>query len=69
MFDYYMKSQTEQFSFIRIPKMLITEETFESLSIQAKLLYFLIILSQFIIFIHNELKIGWNGNLSSSSPV
>lgn len=38
-FDYYTGSQAEQFSFIRIPKVLLLHETFSSLSIQAKLLY------------------------------
>jgi len=38
-FDYYTGSQAEQFSFIRIPKLLLLHETFSSLSIQAKLLY------------------------------
>lgn len=43
MFDYYMKSQAVQFNFIRIPKTLITEKLFEALSIQAKLLYGMLI--------------------------
>ena len=30
-FDYYYGSQADQFSFIRIPRMLLTEETFSSL--------------------------------------
>ena len=38
-FDYYTGSQAEQFSFIRIPKLLLLHETFSSLSIRAKLLY------------------------------
>ena len=38
-FDYYTGAQAEQFSFIRIPKLLLLHETFSSLSIQAKLLY------------------------------
>lgn len=38
-FDYYYGSQAEQFSFIRIPRMLLTEETFAPLSLQSKMLY------------------------------
>ena len=38
-FDYYTGAKAEQFSFIRIPKLLLLHETFSSLSIQAKLLY------------------------------
>ena len=38
-FDYYYGSQAEQFSFIRIPRMLLTEETFSSLTLQSKMLY------------------------------
>jgi hypothetical protein len=42
-FNYYTKSQAEQYHFIRIPKVLITEELFSSLSVWAKLLYGLLI--------------------------
>ena len=38
-FDYYYGSQADQFSFIRIPRMLLTEDTFEKLTLQAKILY------------------------------
>ena len=38
-FDYYYGSQAEQFSFIRIPRMLLTEKTFSSLTLQSKMLY------------------------------
>lgn len=38
-FTYYKKSEAEQFSFIRIPKAMMTEEIFSSLSSQAKILY------------------------------
>ena len=38
-FDYYYGSQADQFSFIRIPRMLLTEETFSPLSLQSKMLY------------------------------
>ena len=36
---YYYKNQAEQFSFIRVPKILVTDNMFKSLSIEAKLLY------------------------------
>lgn len=38
-FEYYYGSQADQFSFIRIPKAMLTEKTFSSLSLQAKMLY------------------------------
>lgn len=38
-FDYYYGFQAEQFSFIRIPRMLLTEDTFSSLTLQSKMLY------------------------------
>ena len=38
-FDYYYGSQAEQFSFIRIPRIMLTEETFATLSLQSKMLY------------------------------
>lgn len=38
-FDYYYGSQADQFSFIRIPRMLLTEDTFEKLTLQSKMLY------------------------------
>ena len=39
VFNYYKKSEANQFNFIRIPKVLMTEESFDSLSLQSKLLY------------------------------
>ena len=38
-FDYYYGSQADQFSVIRIPRMLLTEDTFSSLTLQSKMLY------------------------------
>lgn len=38
-FDYYYGAQADQFSFIRIPRMLLIEETFSSLTLQSKMLY------------------------------
>ncbi|MCF0129281.1 MAG: replication initiator protein A [Pseudobutyrivibrio sp.] len=40
---YYYREEAEQFSFIRIPKAMMTEEIFSSLSMQAKLLYGLLL--------------------------
>ena len=36
---YFYKQQAEQFAFIRIPKAMMTEEVFAPLSMQAKILY------------------------------
>lgn len=38
-FDYYYGNQADQFSFIRIPRVMLTEAAFSSLSMQAKVLY------------------------------
>lgn len=38
-FRYYYGSQADQFSFIRIPRALLTDKMFAALSVQAKLLY------------------------------
>lgn len=38
-FEYYYGSQADQFNFIRIPKALITDEIFDTLSVNAKMLY------------------------------
>lgn len=38
-FNYYYGSQADQFSFIRIPKLMLTGDMFSSLSIAAKVLY------------------------------
>ena len=38
-FNYYYGSQADQFSFIRIPKIMLTDKTFSDLSLQAKVLY------------------------------
>lgn len=37
--DYFYRSEAGQFSFIKIPKQLVTGEDFSSLSISAKILY------------------------------
>ncbi|SKC04243.1 Replication initiator protein A (RepA) N-terminus [Lachnospiraceae bacterium] len=39
MFDYIVSEQSNQFDFIRIPRALITERFFSNLSLQAKVLY------------------------------
>ena len=38
-FNYFYKTQADEFSFIRIPKALMTEDVFSDLSIDAKILY------------------------------
>lgn len=38
-FEYYYGSQADQFSFIKIPKAMLTEEVYSTLSLQAKMLY------------------------------
>lgn len=38
-FDYYYGAQAEQFNFIRIPKAMIVDPMFADLSVNAKLLY------------------------------
>ena len=43
VFDYFYEEQSESYSFYRIPKMLFTEEIFESLSTDAKVLYGLLL--------------------------
>ena len=39
MYDYFYGSQSDQFAFYRIPKVLFTEERFKALSTDAKALY------------------------------
>lgn len=41
--DYFYRSEVGQFSFIKIPKQLVTGEDFSSLSISAKILYGLLL--------------------------
>lgn len=43
MYDYFYGSESEQFSFYRIPKVLFTEERFKSISAEAKVLYGLLL--------------------------
>ena len=38
-FEYYYGSQADQFSFIRIPRTLLLDDMFSSLSLPAKVLY------------------------------
>lgn len=42
-FDYFYEEQSESYSFYRIPKLLFTEELFETLSTEAKVLYGLLL--------------------------
>ena len=43
VFDYFYEEQSESYSFYRIPKMLFTDEIFEALSTDAKVLYGLLL--------------------------
>lgn len=56
-FEYYYGSQADQFTFIRIPKLLLTHEAFSSLSIQSKVL-FGILLDRMSL----SMKNGWTDN-------
>ena len=38
-FEYYYGTQADQFSFIRIPRILLLDEAFSALSLSAKVLY------------------------------
>lgn len=42
-FDYFYETRADQYSFIRVPKRLITGKEFSSLTIQAKMLYGLLL--------------------------
>ena len=42
-FDYFYKEQADQFTFYRVPKVLIIDDTFSELSTDAKLLYGLLL--------------------------
>lgn len=42
-FDYFYETRADQYSFIRVPKLLITGKEFSSLTIQAKMLYGLLL--------------------------
>ena len=43
MYDYFYGAEADQFSFYRIPKVLFTEERFQSISAEAKVLYGLLL--------------------------
>ena len=53
-FDCYNGSQADQFSFIRIPRMLLIEDIFSSLTLQSKMLYS-VLLDRMSLFMKN----GW----------
>ena len=42
-FDYFYEEQSESYSFYRIPKPLFTEGVFETLSVEARVLYGLLL--------------------------
>jgi hypothetical protein len=45
-FDYYYGIEADQFSFYRVPRLLIKDERFKGLSSDAKLLYGLMLMSK-----------------------
>lgn len=53
-FDYYYGSQAEQFSFIRIPRAMLADEVFSSLSLQSKVLF-----SVFLDRMSISMRNGW----------
>lgn len=53
-FDYYYGNQAEQFSFIRIPRLIMTDQIFAPLSLQAKILY-----SVFLDRMSLSMRNGW----------
>ena len=62
-FDYYYGVEAEQFSFYRVPRLLIKDERFKGLSSDAKLLYGLMLDRMSL-----SMKNGWlddeNGHIS-----
>ena len=58
MFSYYYGYEAEQFSFYRIPKLLVTDERFRSISTDAKLLYGLMLDRMSL-----SIKNGWTDDL------
>lgn len=54
LFPYYYNYEAEQFAFYRIPKLLVTDEQFQGLSTDAKLLYGLMLDRMSL-----SLKNGW----------
>ncbi len=43
MYDYFYGAESDQFSFYRIPKVLLTDERFKAISAEAKVLYGLLL--------------------------
>ena len=43
MFDYFYKEQSESYTFYKIPKVLFTEEPFQKMSTDARVLYGLLL--------------------------
>ena len=53
MFNYMMVDQSDQFNFIRIPRVMITNDVFSKISLQAKVLYG-ILLDRMELSLHNH---------------
>ena len=58
VYSYYYVLEAEQFSFYRIPKLLITDKSFSSISTDAKLLYGLMLDRMSL-----SIKNGWTDDL------
>ena len=52
-YDYFYGDSAEQFSFYRIPKVLFTEARFDSIAVEAKVLYGLL-LDRMSLSLHNS---------------
>ena len=66
MYDYFYGAQSDQFSFIRIPTVLFSEERFKALSAEAKVLYG-ILLKRMDLSARSAR--AWAGRISSMSRI
>ena len=61
-FDYFYGRDAESFRFIRLPIVLIEDETFKSLSIDAKVLYSMYLSRSTLSYKNNWVDETWKGN-------
>ena len=61
-FDYFYGRDAESFRFIRLPIVLIEDETFQSLSIDAKVLYSMYLSRSTLSYKNNWVDETWKGN-------
>ena len=61
-FDYFYGRDAESFRFIRLPIVLIEDETFKSLSIDAKVLYSMYLSRSTLSYKNNWVDDTWKGN-------